>query len=322
MDPLAAMEVDQDAGPIAVSNVSYVLYNPNQCEIFKPSPEKTSALPLDNNTQNEIPTPETQAQNTATSDVMEVDQAAQMRTEKRKRTTTNELERGRVRIVESEKHKSLVKRLEAEISELKQANSNLENEIDDVNYQLKTEISDLKRANSSFRDELINLRAVDVSLVGDINSSSWTPRESEKLIPLITKLQVHIKHLEDPSRYVPANFEPSNEVEKNLITRVNQLQILHDTALKQQKAFLESMKNAQRDKEAFHQQAIGLQETNTRVQNELRQLQARVSNCPFQNSPINSLQQTQRTPDEQVQDLQNRIKQLLVSFFLFSSQRV
>ena len=61
----------------------------------------------------------------------------------------------------------LVERLEAEISELKQDKANLENEIDDINYQLKTEISDLKRANKTLRDEVINLQAIDVTLVDD-----------------------------------------------------------------------------------------------------------------------------------------------------------
>ncbi|KAK7436124.1 hypothetical protein VKT23_019326 [Stygiomarasmius scandens] len=285
MDLSPAMDVDQDANS-----------NPSETEQIS----GPTLQPLDGgNAQNKVLSPETQVQTSTASqersDKMEVDSSDQARTEKRKRAATEELERGRVRIVESEKNKSLVKRLEAEISELKRANANLENEIDDVNYQLKTEISDLKRANQSFRDELINLRAVDVSVVDDINPSSLTPRESEKLIPLITKLQLHIKYLEDPSRYIAADIEPSNEVEKNLLDRINQLQILYDTALKQQRAFLDLMKSAQRDKDAFHQQATGLQEANTRVQRELRQLQAG----------------TQQTPDQRVQDLQSRIKQLL-----------
>ncbi|KAK7438092.1 hypothetical protein VKT23_018258 [Stygiomarasmius scandens] len=285
MDLSPAMDVDQDATS-----------NPSETE----QTGGPTLQPSDGgNVQNKVLSPEMQVQTATTSqqlsDRMEVDSSDQARTEKRKRTATEELERGRVRIVESEKNKSLVKRLEAEISELKRANANLENEIDDVNYQLKTEISDLKRANQSFRDELINLRAVDVSVVDDINPSSLTPRESEKLIPLIAKLQLHIKHLEDPSRYVAADIEPSNEVEKNLLDRINQLQILYDTALKQQRAFLDSLKSAQRDKDAFNQQATGLQEANTRVQRELRQLQAG----------------TQQTPDQRIQDLQSRIKQLL-----------
>ncbi|KAK7434695.1 hypothetical protein VKT23_020059 [Stygiomarasmius scandens] len=202
--------------------------------------------------------------------------AVQMRMEKRKRNDADESERGRARVIVSEMNQGLVNQFEAEISELKQAKANLENEIDDVNYQLKTEISDLKRTNKILRNEVINLRAVDVSLMDNIDRSSLTLRESEKLIPLITKLQNQIKRLEDPSRYVSADFEPSNETEKNLLTRINQLKILHNTALNQQSAFLVSLQNAQGEKEAFHQQTVALQETNTRVQNDLRKLQYRV----------------------------------------------
>ena len=45
---------------------------------------------------------------------------------------------------------SLVNRLKVEVAELKQAKANLENEIDDVNYQLKTE----KRAKEKLSEKL------------------------------------------------------------------------------------------------------------------------------------------------------------------------
>ena len=122
-------------------------------------------------------------------------------------------------------------RLEAEISELKQDKAGLENEIDDINYQLKTQISDLKRSNKTLRDEVVNLRAVDVSLVEGIDLSKSPLLQSEKLIPLIAKLQNHVKHLEDPSRYVSADFEPSNETEKNLLSRINQLKVCYHSKL-------------------------------------------------------------------------------------------
>ncbi|KAK7448407.1 hypothetical protein VKT23_013671 [Stygiomarasmius scandens] len=299
MDPPAAMDVDHGAASTATTTPS----NPSESPPEQTVGPTSQRLDSPGNAQNKDHTLEAQAQGemlpqthsnateayppharriikqkTSTmtqvhSDAMEVDSSqAQMRIEKRKRASSSEAERGRVRVVQSE----LVDRLEAEISELKQDKAGLENEIDDINYQLKTQISDLKRSNKTLRDEVVNLRAVDVSLVEGIDLSKSPLLQSEKLIPLIAKLQNHVKHLEDPSRYVSADFEPSNETEKNLLSRINQLKILKNTALNQQSAFLASMQQAQGEKEAFRQQAAALQETNTRVQDDLRKLQHRV----------------------------------------------
>ncbi|THV00401.1 hypothetical protein K435DRAFT_794152 [Dendrothele bispora CBS 962.96] len=227
-------------------------------------------------------------------DGMEVEYETQKRMEKRKRETDDEAddeaERDKVRVIESGPNKGMIKRLQTKISELKETNATLESEIDDVNYQLKTEISDLKRKNDSLLNEIIGLRAIDVSLVDTIDVSSLTQRESERLIPLITKLRDHIQQLEDPSRFIPADFEPSNDSEKNLLSRINQLQTLYDTALKQKAAFLKSMQKSQGEKDALQKQTILLQEVNTEVQGELRQL---------------------KTPDQQMDDLKSHIKKLL-----------
>ncbi|KAK7459467.1 hypothetical protein VKT23_009450 [Stygiomarasmius scandens] len=260
MDPPVAMNVDQSVGRES---------SPNDSSELPPAQVDGSTLQLSDNPRRrtralvlEVPT--VSSPQTLSND-MEVDF-----------TNTRQTKRKRVSLGGTQSELGLVNRLEVEVAELKQAKANLEIEIDDVNYQLKTEISDLKRANKSLREETINLRAVDVSLVDNIDHSSLTLRESEKLMPLIAKLHNYVKRLEDPSRYVAADFEPSNETEQSLLAQINQLKILHNTALNQQSAFLASMQRAQGEKEAFHKQTVSLQEANTQVQDDLRKLQHRI----------------------------------------------
>ncbi|KAK7448095.1 hypothetical protein VKT23_013853 [Stygiomarasmius scandens] len=174
-------------------------------------------------------------------------------TEKRKRTDGEEEERERaVRLI--------------------RFGSNDNEEWEESVYQLKMDIADLQRANKSLQDEVTDFRVLDMSLVNDIDLSTATTHE-RKLVAVINGLKNQAEQLLLASGDGLADFEPSTDTKRKLFTRINQLEVLNNTAETQRQAFMTSLKNAEKARDAASQQSMALQEINTQVQSQLRELQ-------------------------------------------------
>ncbi|KAK7443822.1 hypothetical protein VKT23_015603 [Stygiomarasmius scandens] len=147
-------------------------------------------------------------------------------------------------------------------------------------YQLKMDISDLERANKSLRDEVMAFKVLDPSLVDDVDISVATPRE-RKLVAVINSLKNQTEQLLLASDSGLADLEPTTDNERKLLTRINQLEALNNADKMQKEAFMMSLKNAEKARDAASQQSTALQETNTEIQAQLRNLQtARYSQPP------------------------------------------
>ncbi|KAK7433587.1 hypothetical protein VKT23_020691 [Stygiomarasmius scandens] len=139
-------------------------------------------------------------------------------------------------------------------------------------YQLKMDISNLEQANKSLRDEVMAFKVLDPSLVDDVDISAATPCE-RKLVAVINSLKNQTEQLLLASDSGLADFEPTTDDERKLLTRINQLEALNNADKMQKEAFMMSLKNAEKARDAASQQIMVLQETNTEIQAQLRNLQ-------------------------------------------------
>ncbi|KAK7442265.1 hypothetical protein VKT23_016236 [Stygiomarasmius scandens] len=115
---------------------------------------------------------------------------------------------------------------------------------DELVYRLRMDISDLQRANKSLQDEVVAFKALDPSLVNDIDISIASPRE-RKLVAVINSLKNQAEQLLLASDSGLANFEPATDNERKLLTRVNHLEALNDADKTQKEVFMTSLKNAE-----------------------------------------------------------------------------